>query len=352
VDGATSSRARVTILTCVLPDAESYGRIERDAHGNARRIVELKNDVPVNRRGPCEINSGIMVLDAAWAGEALARIELSAQAGEYLLTDILEIAIADMRPGDPWPISTVPAHPDVALGINDRVQQAQADAVIRRRVRERLQRQGVTIIGADTVFIDETVEVGLDTVIHPFSVLTGTTTIGAGCQIGPHAMIHNTTLADWVAVRSSTVTDSSIGEGSDVGPYAHLRGNTRVGPGVHIGTSAEMKNSQVGAGARVGHFSYLGDTMVGTEVNIGAGTITANYDGVRKHQTRIGDNAFIGSDSVLVAPVAIGEGGRTGAGAVVNRDVEPGTTVVGVPARPIRPRAPADDVTGRDATKE
>ncbi|MEJ7902081.1 MAG: DapH/DapD/GlmU-related protein, partial [Thermomicrobiales bacterium] len=198
--------------------------------------------------------------------------------------------------------------------------------------------QGVTIIGAETVFIDETVEIGRDSVIQPFSVLTGSTRIGTGCQVGPHAILHNATLADGAVVRSSTVSDSTIGEGSDVGPYAHLRGQTEVGPDVHVGTSVEMKNSRIGKGSRIGHFSYLGDATVGERVNIGAGAITANYDGTHKHPTRIGDNVFIGSDSVLIAPVTIGAGAKTGAGAVVNRDVAASTTVVGMPARSIARR--------------
>ena len=353
IDGAQKSRSRVTILTCELPDAESYGRIVRDEHGNACRIVELKNDTPDQRSSPCEINSGIMVLDAEWAKEALSKVRLSAQAGEYLLTDILDVAIAEMDDGDPWPISTVTADPDVALGINDRVQQGQAEAVIRRRVRERLQRQGVTIIGAETVFIDETVEIGRDSVIQPFSVLTGATRIGTGCQIGPHAVLQNATIADGAAVCSSTVSDSTIGEGSDVGPYAHIRGQTEVGPDVHVGTSAEIKNSRIGKGSRIGHFSYLGDATVGEHVNIGAGAITANYDGTHKHPTMIGDNVFIGSDSVLIAPVTVGEGAKTGAGAVVNRDVPANTTVVGMPARSIaRRNGEANRAASRDLTRE
>jgi bifunctional UDP-N-acetylglucosamine pyrophosphorylase/glucosamine-1-phosphate N-acetyltransferase len=345
VDGAVSSGSKITILTCILPDAETYGRIERDKHGNACRIVEYKNDHPDHRNGATEINSGIMVLESAWARDALSRLEQNAQAGEYLLTDILEVAIADMREGDPWPIATVVGHPEVALGINDRQQQAEADAIIRRKVRQRLQREGVTIVGEESVYIDETVSVGPDTVILPFSVITGHTTIGSHCQIGPHAVLHNASIADHVHVRSSTVTDSEVGAGSDVGPYAHLRGNTRVGPNVHVGTSAEMKNACLGEGTRVGHFSYLGDASLGEGVNVGAGTITANYDGHAKHPTVVGDQAFIGSDSVLVAPLRIGAGARTGAGAVVTRDVADGTTVVGVPARPmtVRRPAPVDD---------
>ncbi len=353
VDGADQTGSRVTILTCRLPDARSYGRIERDGHGNVVGIVEVKNDRPECRAGETEINSGIMVLDAEWAKEALAQLQPNAGTGELQLTDILDLAVADTVEGESWPIATVEAHPEVAIGINDRVEQAEADAVIRRRVRERLQRRGVTIIGAESVLIDETVEAGQDSVILPFSMLTGTTRVGAGCRIGPHAVLHNATIADGAAVRSSTVTDSSIGEGSDVGPYAHIRGGTEVSRDVHVGTSAEMKNSRIGTGTRVGHFSYLGDATLGERVNIGAGTITANYDGVAKHPTRIGDDAFVGSDTVLIAPVEIGDGARTGAGAVVNRDVAAHATVVGMPARRIARREPDPDNSGSiDKTRE
>ncbi len=353
LDGAAESGSRITILTCLLDDAKSYGRIERDDIGRAVRIVEVKNDEPALRLGQTEVNSGIMVLDAEWARVALSQLETNAGTGELQLTDILDLAIADAVECEPWPISTVLAPPDVALGINDRLEQSEADAVIRRRVRDRLQRHGVTIVGAESVFVDETVEVARDTVIHPFCVITGSTRIGAGCEIGPHAVLHNATIADNVTIRSSTITDSAIGEGSDVGPYAHIRGQTEIGPYVHVGTSAEMKNSRIGKGTRVGHFSYLGDATLGEQVNVGAGAITANYDGLHKHPTHIGDNAFIGSDSVLVAPVAIGDGARTGAGAVVNRDVAAGTTVVGMPARSIARRDGNNGkVTSKEPTRE
>ncbi len=335
IEGARASRCKVTILSCVLPDARNYGRIERNAVGHVTRIVEKKNDQPHLRQGETEINSGIMVLDAAWARETLARLPVNPETGELMLTDIVAFAVSETAEDEPWPVSAVVGDSDVSLGINDRVEQADADAVIRKNVRERLQRRGVTIIGGETVFIDETVAVDADTVIHPFSIITGKSVIGRGCVVGPHAVLHNAVLRDGAQVRSSTVTDSEVGAGSDVGPYAHLRGNTVVGPGVHVGTSAEVKNSTLGPGTRVGHFSYLGDARVGEDVNIGAGAITANYDGTTKHATVIGDHAFVGSDTVLVAPVRVGEGARTGAGAVVTRDIESGATVVGVPARRI-----------------
>jgi bifunctional UDP-N-acetylglucosamine pyrophosphorylase/glucosamine-1-phosphate N-acetyltransferase len=335
VDGARSSGARVTILTCHLPDAETYGRIERDEHGRMTRIVEFKTDVPEHRHGPTEINSGIMVLDAAWAKKALQRIELSPQAGEFLLTDIVEVAIAEHKAGEPWPVGTVTAAPDVAMGINDRNQLAQADAVIREQARRRLLAAGVTLIGAETIFIDETVEIGADTTVYPYSLISGHTTIGRGCEIGPNAVLRDATLGERVRVESSTVTSSSIEHGATVGPYAHVRGGSSIGAGAHVGTSTELKNASLGAGAKAGHFSYIGDATVGAHSNIGAGTVTANYDGTTKHRTDIGERVFVGSDSIIVAPITIGHDARTGAGAVVTRNVEPGATVVGVPARPM-----------------
>jgi bifunctional UDP-N-acetylglucosamine pyrophosphorylase/glucosamine-1-phosphate N-acetyltransferase len=345
-DGAKSSGSRITVLTCILADANGYGRIHRNAEGNVTGIVEARNDCPENRRGDTEINSGIMVLDADWARDALARLEANAGTGEYMLTDILDLAIADADPSEPWPISTVVGHADVALGINDRVQQGEADRLIRERVRRSLQSSGVTIIGPETVFIDETVRVGKDTTILPFSVITGDTVIGSCCEIGPHAVLENAVIGDRVTLRSSTVTDSSIDHDARIGPYAHLRDNTRIGPHAHIGTSTELKNSQVGERSNVGHFGYLGDTTLGPNSNIGAGTVTANYDGTNKHPTSIGSNVFIGSDTVMVAPVVIGDGAKSGAGAVITRDVPAGITVVGVPAMPLTKSRGDDDTTG------
>jgi bifunctional UDP-N-acetylglucosamine pyrophosphorylase/glucosamine-1-phosphate N-acetyltransferase len=338
IDGARQGGTKISILTCLLDDAGPYGRIDRDTQGNVQGIVELKADDPAKRLGAAEINSGIMVLDASWARGALERLEPNPISGELYLTDILDVALAEHVEGEPWPIATVVADRDVALGINDREQLAEAEAVIHRSTRTRLMKAGVTLIAPETIVIDETVEIGPDTTILPFSVITGATTIGGKCQIGPHAVLHNATIADGVELRSSTVTDSSVGPGTWVGPYAHLRGNTRVGPNVHVGTAAEMKNTVVGDGSHVAHFSYLGDATIGAQTNIGAGTISANYDGTHKHPTVIGDNVFIGSDSVLIAPVTVADGARTGAGSVVNRSVAAGVTVVGVPARPIATR--------------
>lgn len=343
VDGARDANALVTVLTCVLPKGEGYGRIDRNAQNQPLSIIEAKVDPnPEVRERPTEINSGIMVLEANWLREALPRLEVNPDSGELYLTDILALAIEDRGDAGPWPIATVEGERDVTLGINNRKDQADADAELRKKVRERLMTSGVTFIGPETSFVDDTVTIGRDTIVYPHSVITGNTVIGEGCVVGPHAVLHNATLADHVEVRSSTITDSAVGQGTRVGPYAHLRGNTQVGPNVHVGTAAEMKNSTIGDGSHVAHFSYLGDATVGEHTNIGAGTITANYDGTHKHRTIIGDNAFIGSDSVLIAPVEVGDRARTGAGAVVNRPVPEATTVVGVPARPlVRATSPA-----------
>jgi bifunctional UDP-N-acetylglucosamine pyrophosphorylase / glucosamine-1-phosphate N-acetyltransferase len=353
MSGAAESRARITILTCALPDAAAYGRINRDEHGRVTNIVEAKNDDPKRREGVTEINSGIMVLDASWAREALERLPLDAVTNEYLLTDVVAMAASEHVDGETWPIETVVAPASVALGVNDRLQQAEADAILRQQTRERLMCGGVTIIGPETVFIDDQVEIGTDTTILPHTIITGTTTIGSGCRIGPHSVIDHAVIGDNVTVQSSTIEHSTMRDGSDAGPYAHIRGGSDIGPGTHIGNFAELKNSTIGPDAKSGHFSYLGDATIGARVNIGAGTITANYDGEKKHRTTIEDDVFVGSDSVLVAPVTLGADARTGAGSVVTRDVAPETTVVGVPARPIARRsAPENGTRPTDSAKE
>lgn len=336
-DGARATGARVTLLTCVVAEAGAYGRIERDELNRPTRIVERKEDDPARRIGPTEINSGMMALNAAWARSALPRLVPSSGAQEYYLTDVVELAVADgLAAGERWPVATVAAEPDVALGINDRAQLAAADAAVRDRIRRRLMAAGVSFVGPETIFVDEDVLVGEDTVILPHSILRRGTTVGARCTIGPASVLDEAHLGDDVVVTASFITDSSVADGSDVGPYSHLRGGTEVGPGVHVGNFAELKKARLGKGVKVGHVSYLGDANVGAGTNIGAGTITANYDGVDKHQTEIGNDVFIGSDTMLIAPIRVEDGARTGAGSVVTRDVPAGATVVGVPARIVR----------------
>jgi bifunctional UDP-N-acetylglucosamine pyrophosphorylase/glucosamine-1-phosphate N-acetyltransferase len=331
---AVKNQNRITVLSAWLDDAQSYGRIDRDEEGRFTRIVEKRSDTPEQRRGRTEINSGIMVLDARWVRQAISRIEVNPQIGEYQLTDLIEIAVAEHQDGEPWPAATAPGDPAVVLGVNDRAQQMQADDAVRKTVIRKLLESGVSIIGEDTVFIDEQVEIGRDTVIHPFTTITGKTRIGSDCVIGPAAHLRNVVVGNNVEIHSSTVRESAIASHSDIGPYAHIRGGSQIHEHVHIGSNAELKNVIAGSGTKIGHFGYLGDAVLGQDVNIGAGTVTANFDGETKHQTVIEDGAFVGSDTVLVAPVSIGEGAKTGAGAVVTRDVPAGTLVLGVPARP------------------
>ncbi|MGB3328789.1 MAG: bifunctional UDP-N-acetylglucosamine diphosphorylase/glucosamine-1-phosphate N-acetyltransferase GlmU [Thermomicrobiales bacterium] len=335
VDGARDTGARIGVLTAVTA-REKYGRIDRE-NGNIVRIVEHKNDRPDDpdwHKGIEEINSGIMVLDAPWAREALGRVQRDHETKEFLLTDLIALAVAEHDGTGSWPVQSVTVDEHVAVGVNNRSQQASASSIEFDRKRTSLMEEGVSFIGPESSFIEQSVRIGKDTTILPGCYITGTTVIGTHCVIGPHAVIHNGTIGDDVEVASSTITDSSVETGSSVGPYARLRNGAVLGPDVHIGNFVEVKNSDLGAGTKAGHHAYLGDATVGERVNIGAGVITANYDGVNKHRTEIGDDAFIGSDTVLVAPRTVGTRGRTGAGSVVTHDVAPDTLVVGVPARP------------------
>jgi bifunctional UDP-N-acetylglucosamine pyrophosphorylase/glucosamine-1-phosphate N-acetyltransferase len=336
LEGARESHAVVTVLSAVLPAAAGYGRIVRDERQRPLAVAERRDDDPAQREGPTEINTGMMALDARWARQALERVRPSAATGEAYLTELVALAAGEAAPGRPWPVAVVTGTSDDALGVNDRIDLARAESRAWERKRERLMRAGVTMRLPETIVVDEDVAVGADTVILPHSALLTGTIVGAECTIGPAAVLRNARLGDRVIVRSSTIEDAVIGDDSDVGPYAHLRAGSAIGPRVHIGNYAELKNARLASGVKVGHFSYIGDAAVGADANIGAGAITANFDGVAKHRTEIGARAFIGSDTILRAPIRIGDDARTGAGSVVTRDVADGATVVGVPARQVR----------------
>nr|MDQ3328172.1 bifunctional UDP-N-acetylglucosamine diphosphorylase/glucosamine-1-phosphate N-acetyltransferase GlmU [Chloroflexota bacterium] len=308
------------------------GRIIRDSAGRVSGIVEEKMATPRQLEIP-ERNSGVCAFRAEWLWQRLATLQRSS-IGEYLLTDLTARAVSDGENNDHWPVSAVQLEdPTEAMGINTRVQLAQAEQVARRRLLHDLMLSGVTVLDPDTTYVHVGVEVGVDTTLLPGTHLTGATRIGADCTIGPSATLDETWVGDGCTVQWSVVERSRIEDGADVGPYAHLRRGSHIGRGVHIGNYVETKNTVIGAGSASGHVSYLGDAKIGEDVNIGAGTITANYDGVRKNTTTIGDGAFIGVDTILRAPVEVGANGRTGAGSVVTRDVPPDRLVVGVPAR-------------------
>jgi bifunctional UDP-N-acetylglucosamine pyrophosphorylase/glucosamine-1-phosphate N-acetyltransferase len=332
IEHRISSARHAAVMTCTVADAAAYGRIDRDDHGRLRSIVEKGDDDESLRIGPTEINSGVMALDRVWASDALETLPLNQRKNEYFLTDLVAVAYA----ADPDSVGSANGTHEVLVGVNDRAELAVAEELLYARKRRQLFQDGVTLIAPTSNLIALDVEIGQDTIVGPNCLIESGTRIGQESRIGPNTVIRASSIGDRVHIESSTIEHSTVGSDSDVGPYSHLRSGTALGVGVHIGNFAELKNATVGDQVRVGHFSYLGDTGLGANVNIGAGTVTCNFDGVDKHRTEIGAGAFIGSDSMLVAPLTIGSGARTGAGAVVTKDVADGATVVGMPARQVR----------------
>ncbi|HKM38689.1 MAG TPA: bifunctional UDP-N-acetylglucosamine diphosphorylase/glucosamine-1-phosphate N-acetyltransferase GlmU [bacterium] len=319
VQAHRSQQAAATVLTAQLPDPSGYGRIIR-ADGNViERIVEEQDATPAEKAIK-EVNSGSYCFDGATIFSFLEQIECHNVQGEYYLTDVLPLIKA--AGGLVLPYLTAEA--DLVQGINNRLQLAAAEAWLRAKIRERQMLAGVTIIDPSTVFIDATVCIGADTVIYPFTILEGQTVIGENCIIGPSVQIEDSIIRTKARVRHAVVTKAEIGPGADVGPYTHLRPETKLGPNSKAGTFVEIKKADIGPESKVPHMAYVGDAVLGQGANIGAGTITCNYDGEQKHLTEIGDGAFIGSNTNLVAPVRIGRGAYTGAGSTITKDVPAG----------------------------
>ncbi|MBI5289392.1 MAG: bifunctional UDP-N-acetylglucosamine diphosphorylase/glucosamine-1-phosphate N-acetyltransferase GlmU [Chloroflexi bacterium] len=318
--------ADLAILTAEVP-VEAYGFLELKGDRVAR-IIETKETEGIDRDEPRFINAGQYAVRASWLWPHLERIA-PASNGERYLTHLAAMAHDEGNPA----IAVTTEEPIEVRGINDRVQLAEAEVAMRTRILRRHMLAGVTIVDPASTYIDADVTIGVDTVIEPQTHVRGASEIEGGCVIGPGALVRDSHLGERCVVRFSTIEESTLEDGVDVGPYSHLRPGTHLCEGVHIGNYAEIKASRLGPGTKMGHFSYIGDAEVGAGVNIGAGTITANYDGTQKHRTTIGDGAFIGSDTMLVAPVNIGRGARTSAGSVVNRDVPEGMIAVGAPAR-------------------
>ena len=321
------ANADLTFLTAEVEEARGQGRIQRDAGGRVTGNVEESDADAVTLAGN-EVNVGVYCFRGDWLWPRLARIGTAAN-GEYYLTDLIGMAVDEGAA-----LIAVPAaDPLEALGINDRLQLAQAEAIVRERIRIRHLLAGVTIIDPPTTYIDADVTIGTDTTLFPNTSLSGKTAIGEECAIGPDSRIVDSTLGDRCRIVSSVVEQSTLEDDVDAGPFSHLRAKSHIGAGVHVGNFAEVKNSRLGRNTKMGHFSYLGDAQVGENVNIGAGTITCNFDGARKHRTTIGDGAFIGSDTMLIAPVKVGARAATGAGSIVNHDVPPDRLAIGAPAR-------------------
>ncbi len=316
----------LAMLTGIGEDPRFFGRVIRDNAGNVAEIVEDAH-LTLEQRAVKEINLGAYCFRAGWLWEKLAAVKPSPK-GEYYLTDLVAIAA---REGGVTAIRV--EDEEEWIGINTRAHLAEAEAVLRKRINRRWMDAGVGMQDPATVYISLDSTIGEDTMILPNTHLEGKTTIGRACVIGPNTILRRGTIGDRCKVECSVVEDATLEEDVSIGPFGHLRSGSWLERGVHMGNFGEAKNSRLGAGAKMGHFSYLGDATVGANANIGAGTITCNYDGKQKHKTEIGEGAFIGSDTMLVAPVKIGKGARTGAGSVVTHDVPDGGTVVGVPAR-------------------
>ncbi|MDP2690521.1 MAG: bifunctional UDP-N-acetylglucosamine diphosphorylase/glucosamine-1-phosphate N-acetyltransferase GlmU, partial [Deltaproteobacteria bacterium] len=301
-----------------------YGRILRDKHGAVRGIVEEKDCGPLQKKID-EVNSGIYLVSSRFLSANIKKLGALNAQGEYYLTDLVRMA------SDLGEKVTAITHldPDEVMGINNRVELAKAERVMRARIAERLMLSGVTFIDPASTYVDYGVKAGADTVIYPGARLSGDTVIGAGCVIEEGAVIIDSEIGDGSTIRSYTVMESSkAGRNVSIGPFARLRPGNAIGDGTRIGNFVEVKKTVMGRGVKAGHLSYLGDSIIGDNVNIGAGTITCNYDGFSKHRTTIEDDAFIGSDSQLVAPVTVGRGAYVGSGTTVTKDVPPGALVV------------------------
>jgi bifunctional UDP-N-acetylglucosamine pyrophosphorylase / glucosamine-1-phosphate N-acetyltransferase len=319
----------LALVTAVMPLPSAFGRIVRT--GNmVERIVEAKDCTPAQLTID-EMNAGIYAYDERALRAAIAQVGNANAQGEYYLTDTVELLIAAGRRVAPVPVTDYRS----VLGVNDRVELAAAGAIVNRRLCETHMRAGVTIVDPATTYLEPGLVIARDVTILPNTVICGATRIGEATSIGPNCRIADATVGARCDIRESVVTSSEVANGVKIGPFAHLRGGSRLADDVRIGNFVELKNANLAGGVKANHLAYLGDATVGARSNIGAGTITANFDGVRKNRTELGSDVKVGSNSVLVAPVSVGDGATTGAGAVVNRDVPAGDKVAGVPARSI-----------------
>jgi bifunctional UDP-N-acetylglucosamine pyrophosphorylase/glucosamine-1-phosphate N-acetyltransferase len=311
--------ARAAITTVVSGDPAHYGRVIRDANGSVARIVEARDASP-EELAIGEINMGFYVFDAAELRRFLPTLTADNVQGEYYLTDLVQ---RFLEAGDRV-AAFLTADIEAGMGVNSRVELAQVNAIMRGRIVERLMLEGVTIEDPSSAYVDWGVTVGRDTVIRPQTMLTGATIIGAGCTVGPGCFLADVTVGDGATIVSSHLVGCHVGPLCNVGPFAHVRARTELAEGAKAGSFVEIKASRVGRGSKVPHLSYVGDTTIGENSNIGAGTITANYDGEAKHETTIGSDVKVGSDTVFVAPVTVGDGAYIGAGSVITKDVPDG----------------------------
>ena len=315
-DTHENSNCAATVLTAEMPDPKGYGRVIHEADGTFKKIVEDK-DASEDEQKIREVNAGVYCFDVQKLFSALDKVSNDNAQGEYYLPDVLTIL-----KGDSEKIGVFLAdYCEETIGINSRVQLAAAERILRQRKTFDLMESGVTIVDPHTTFIDVDVEIGQDTIIYPNTFIEGNTKIGDDCKIGPSVRFVNMTVGDNVTAQFSYCHDAEINSDVTLGPYVHVRPGTKVGDNVKIGNFVEIKNSNIGKGTKLPHLQYIGDSDVGSNVNIGCGTVTCNYDGKNKFRTKIGDDAFIGCNTNLVAPVKIGDGAYTAAGSTITKDV-------------------------------
>lgn len=331
VDRQRTNPGPLSLLTVTADDPRGFGRIIRGEGGRVEAIVEEYVATPEQLQIR-ELNVGAYCFSAEWLWDALQRIEKNPKKGEYYLTDVVELAtgqalVVEAVLHDDW-IETI--------GINNRVQLAEAEAALRQRINRQHMLSGVSIADPASTYIDAEISIGKDTVVLPNTHILGGTVIGESNVIGPNSIIRDCTIGNRCKVLASVMDGAVLEDDVDTGPFARLRKGAHLAAHVHVGNFGEVKESYLAPGVKVGHFSYIGNATIGENTNIGAGTITCNFDGEKKNATEIGEDVFIGSDTMLVAPVKIGAGAKTGAGAVVTKDVPPDTLVVGMPARGIK----------------
>jgi bifunctional UDP-N-acetylglucosamine pyrophosphorylase/glucosamine-1-phosphate N-acetyltransferase len=323
VEHHVASRAAATLLTAKVADPTGYGRVVRE-QGRPIGIVEHR-DATAAQRGIREIGTSVYCFDAQRFWPALAQVTPDNEQHEYYLTDVIGIL---HRQGERLE-AVITEDPSECLGVNDRRQLAELGGIMRRRILDRLMDGGVTVIDPATTYVDDTVTIGMDTVLHPNVSLAGRTVVGAQCVVSAGCQVTDTTIADGVLLKPYCVlAESTVETGAQLGPFCHLRPLSHVGANAKIGNFVELKKSRIGRGSKVPHLSYVGDTQMGEGVNVGAGTITCNYDGTKKHETVIGDGVFVGTNSSLVAPLIIGEGAYVAAGSVITKNVPPGSLAV------------------------
>ncbi len=329
IDSHIEVDRQMSILSGILPDGRGLGRINRE-QGSQQGVIGIVEATDDSGRAdePVEVNSGVYCFQSDWLWENLDQVK-PGNGPERYLTDLAAIA-AEHGDG----VSAMPSNdPAEVLGINNRVELANLEDIQRRRIRERWMLEGVTITDPSSVMIDADVSIGQDTVLLPNTMLLGSTSIGADCEIGPGSLLKDSTVGSDCRVTSSAMEHAVMEDGVDIGPFSHLRPGAYLESGVHIGNYVEVKESRFATGAVMGHFGYIGDASIGAKVNVGAGTVTCNYDGKDKHRTVVEEGVFVGCDTMLVAPVTIGVNAVTGAGAVVTKDVPSARLAVGVPAR-------------------